>query len=336
MTEACCYKARDNNAVECNLCIINCKIKEGNTGFCGVRENKRGRLYNTIYGKLSSFSTDFIEKAPLYHFYPNHKFMTIGSVGCNLKCDFCLTWSITQVDPQTVETEELEIEKIIKSAKELECRGIVYTHSEPTLNIEYYSKLAKAAKENGLVNAFATNGLITLEAFDVIEDYLDAVSLTIKGSEDFYKEVCGVKVDKAHFSLLIKKIKEKGIHLEIVYVLIPGKNDDEGSLDGLIRLAKEADAPLIFLRFFPSHKMDGLGSTSEEALESALNMAYDKGLKHVYVENIHSHPGKNTYCEGCKKPVIKREGYGITEWNIEEGACKFCGTKIPIIGEAKR
>jgi pyruvate formate lyase activating enzyme len=335
MTEACCFKAHDN-FVECNLCIINCKIKEGSTGFCGVRENRGGKLYNTIYGKLSSFSTDFIEKAPLYHFYPNHKFLTIGGVGCNLKCDFCLTWNITQVEPQTVETDELDVEKIIKSAKELECRGIVYTHSEPTLNIEYYRELMKDAKENGLVNAFATNGLITLEAFDIIGNYLDAVSLTIKGSEGFYKEVCGVKVDRAHFPPLIKRIKEKGIHLEIVYILIPGKNDDEGSLNDLIELVKDADSPLIFLRFFPSYKMDSLGSTPEEALENALNMAYDKGLKHVYVENIHSHPGKNTYCESCKKPVIKREGYGIVEWNIGGGSCKFCGTKIPIIGEAKR
>ena len=85
MTEACCYKTLDNDGVECNLCIINCKIKDGNKGFCGVRENRNGKLHSLIYWKLSSFSTDFIEKAPLYHFYPNHKFMTIGSVGCNLR-----------------------------------------------------------------------------------------------------------------------------------------------------------------------------------------------------------------------------------------------------------
>jgi pyruvate formate lyase activating enzyme len=335
MTEACCWKSHEN-AVECNLCIINCKIKEGDAGFCGVRENQKGKLYTSIYGKLSSFSTDFIEKAPLYHFYPNHKFLTVGSVGCNLKCDFCLTWSITQVDPQSVETDELGIEKIIKSAHELSCRGIVYTHSEPALNLEYYIELAKNAKGAGLTNVFATNGLISLEAFEKIADCLDAVALTIKGNADFYKEVCGVKVDKSHFLQLTKKIKEKGIHLEVVYVLIPGQNDSEESLIELIELVKDADAPLIFLRYFPSYKMDDLDSTSEEALEIALNMAYDKGLKHVYIENIFSHPGKNTYCEGCKKPVIKREGYGIVEWNLIDGHCKFCGAKIPIRGEAHR
>ena len=334
MTEACCYKTRDNNIVECTLCIINCKIKEGGAGFCGVRENNGGKLISTIYGKLSSFSTDFIEKAPLYHFYPNHKFLTIGSVGCNLKCDFCLTWSITQVDPQSVKTDELGIEKMIKSARELRCKGIVYTHSEPTLNIEYYKEIMEKAGDAGLANVFATNGLVTLDAFERIAPYVDAIALTIKGTEDFYKEVCGVRVDKSHFLKLIKKIKEKGIHLEIVYVLIPGHNDDGDSLDELFELAKGAEAPLIFLRFFPSHKMSDLGSTTEETLEKALNAAYEEGLSYVYMENIFAHPGKNTYCGKCKKAVIEREGYGIVEWNLSEGACKFCGAKVPIIGEA--
>ncbi len=335
MTEAWCYESH-STIVSCDLCIVNCKIKDGEKGFCGVRENREGKLHSLIYGELSSFSTDFIEKAPLYHFYPNHKFLTIGSVGCNLRCKFCLTWNITQVDPESVKTDEMAVEKIVRSAKELGCKGIVYTHSEPALNLEYYAELMKEAEDSGLVNVFATNGLISLEAFDKIADYVDAVTLTIKGSEDFYKEVCGVKLDKSHFADLVKKIKKIGVHLEIVYILIPDKNDDEGSLAELFELTKDANAPLIFLRFFPSYKMDDLGSTPEEVLEKALNLAYQEGLKYVYIENIFAHPGKNTYCEQCKKPVIKREGYGIVEWNLNDNSCKFCGAKIPIIGEASQ
>jgi pyruvate formate lyase activating enzyme len=192
----------------------------------------------------------------------------------------------------------------------------------------------KKAKDNNLVNVFATNGFISLKAFDLISDCLDAVTLTIKGNGDFYSKVCGVKVDKAHLSDLTRAIKAKDMHLEIVYLLIPGYNDDRNSLAELIGFVKNTNAPLIFLRFFPSYKMDNLGSTPEERLEYALNLAYQKGLKYVYLENIYSHPGKNTYCERCKKPLIKREGYGIIEWNLENNnSCKFCGTKIPIIGE---
>jgi len=80
--------------------------------------------------------------------------------------------------------------------------------------------------------------------------------------------------------------------------------------------------------------MDNIGSTPEEDLERVLNLGYEYGLKYVYMENIFAHPGKNTYCEKCKEPLIKREGYGIVEWNMSEGSCKFCGAKTPIIGEA--
>ncbi len=107
-------------------------------------------------------------------------------------------------------------------------------------------------------------------------------------------------------------------------------------MEELTGLVKKADAPLIFLRFFPSYKMDNMDSTREKDLENALNIAYKKGLEYVYIENIFAHPGKNTYCAKCKEPVIKREGYGIVEWNLDEGMCKFCKAKIPILGEAVR
>ncbi|MFQ6136588.1 MAG: AmmeMemoRadiSam system radical SAM enzyme [Candidatus Hydrothermarchaeales archaeon] len=333
MIEACCYDTYDKT-VKCELCVINCEIKDGKKGFCKVRQNLGGKLYNSIYGELSSFSTDFIEKAPCYHFYPNHKFLTIGSIGCNLRCGFCLTWNISQVDPGDVKAESIEIEKLIRSAKELKCRGIVYTHSEPTLNIEYYVELMKEARRNNLANVFATNGYISLKAFDLISEYLDAVALTVKGNGDFYNEVCGVKFEKTHLTRLVDAVKARGIHLEVVYVLIPGYNDDEGSLIELINFVRNAEAPLIFLRFVPSYKMDKLDSPSEESMEYALNLAYEKGLKYAYLENIHTHPGKNTYCEKCKKLLIKRVGYGIVEWNLEDGKCSFCGANIPIVGKS--
>jgi pyruvate formate lyase activating enzyme len=333
MLEACCYEDLKDKRVKCNLCILKCMIRDGKRGFCRVRENKGGRLYNIIYGKLSSLSTDYIEKAPLYHFYPNHKFLTLGSLGCNLKCDFCLTWNITQVEPSEVKVDEMPAEKIVRSAKELTCKGIVYTHSEPTMNLEYYAEIMREAKKHGLVNVFATNGLISLEALDMLLDSVDAIPLTVKGSGDFYSRVCGARVEISHFERLVDAINDGGIHLEMVYVLISGFNDDEESLHQVIGLADRGNAPLIFLRFFPSYRMDHLDSPPEEEMERALNMAYGHGLKYAYLENIYSHPGKNTYCENCKKSLIKREGYGVVEWNLNGDRCSFCGVEIPVVGE---
>ncbi|MCJ7571127.1 MAG: AmmeMemoRadiSam system radical SAM enzyme, partial [Candidatus Thermoplasmatota archaeon] len=66
--EASFYKKLDDLKVQCHLCNHNCKILEGNTGICGVRQNKEGKLYSLIYGLCSSIASDPIEKKPLYHF----------------------------------------------------------------------------------------------------------------------------------------------------------------------------------------------------------------------------------------------------------------------------
>jgi pyruvate formate lyase activating enzyme len=334
MHEAWCYSKLDSKKVKCNLCIIRCVIADGNRGRCGTRENSGGSLYNTVYGRLSTFSTDFIEKVPLYHFFPNHKFLAVGGVGCNLSCDFCLTWNITQKPLEDIQTEVVFPERLVESALKLGCKGIAYTHSEPTLDIEFYSKVMKIAKDKGLSNVFATNGFISISAFGKIAPLVDAVALTIKGGEDFYQKRCGVKFDKSHFTKLIEMVKEKGIHLEIVYVLIPGENTDEESLILGIELARDSNSPIIFLRFFPSYKMDKIDSPSEDELERALNLAYEHGVEHAYMENIFEHPGKNTYCSNCGCTLIKREGYGIVKWSIKDKRCPSCGENIKIEGEA--
>ncbi len=333
MHEAWCYKPLSGRKVKCNLCILGCTIDTGKRGRCKTRENREGKLFNIIYGGLSSFSTDFIEKTPLYHFYPNHRFLTIGSAGCNLSCKFCLTWSITQKLVDELTLDFIAPARLLDSARELNCRGIVYTHSEPTLNIEFYSEIMEKAKSQGLLNVFATNGFISIEAFKRISHLLDAVALTYKGSKDFYTDICGVISEDAHFQDLVSEIKKNGIHLEVIYVLIPGVNDDRDSLEEVINFALKAEAPLIFLRFFPSYKMDDIESPTDKDLERALHTAYQMGLEHVYVENIFEHPGKNTYCPGCGSVLVERKGYGIVSWRVREGRCPICSYRVSISGE---
>ncbi len=242
LREACCYERLSEGRVRCNLCIRRCTIGEGERGFCRVRGNRGGRLYNLYYGELSSFSVDYVEKTPLYLFYPNHQFLNLGGVGCNLACEFCLAWNITQVEPEEVRTSRLTPEQIVSAAIATRCRGIVYTHSEPTLNLEFYLEVMKAARERGLKNVLATNGYVTLEAFSMLEPYLDAVALTVKGSAEFYSRRCGFTYAREHLHALAERIRRAGIHLEVVMVLVPNENDDEASVAEAVELAKRGDA----------------------------------------------------------------------------------------------
>jgi pyruvate formate lyase activating enzyme len=90
------------------------------------------------------------------------------------------------------------------------------------------------------------------------------------------------------------------------------------------------DAPLHFTRFHPTYLIKNLPDTSVQTLEKARRTALDGGLHYVYIGNVPGHEGENTYCPNCKKVVIGRIGYTITENNIDKnGRCKFCKTPIP-------
>lgn len=66
--------------------------------------------------------------------------------------------------------------------------------------------------------------------------------------------------------------------------------------------------------------------TPVATLRRARDQAKAAGLKHVYLGNIRDVEGQSSYCTGCGKEVIGRDGYEITAWNLDaQGHCPDCG-----------
>jgi pyruvate formate lyase activating enzyme len=159
---------------------------------------------------------------------------------------------------------------------------------------------------------------------------LDAIKIDLKGySEDFYRNVCGAELKPVLKS--IKQIAKSRTHLEIVNLVVPTLNDSDKMLLELIEWVLGEvgpHVPLHFSRFHPAYQMLNLPPTPVATLERARDMAISKGIHYPYVGNMPSHPGDNTYCPSCKKVLIKRRGFFVTEMNIKSGRCKFCNRKI--------
>ncbi len=299
-----------------------------------MRENVEGKLYTLNYGAASSVAVDPIEKKPLFHFYPGSSVLSLGSVGCNFRCKYCQNWNISQAELEDISLREIMPEDAVKLAKEYECKSIAWTYNEPTMWLEYTIDSAKLAKKKDLKTVYVTNGYMTEESLEMIGPYLDAANVDLKGmSEHFYKELCDARMQPVLDN--IKRIHDKKIHMEITNLMIPGYNDSEENINALINFMVEevgVEVPLHFTRFFPYYQMKDVPPTAVADLEKAYNIARDAGMKYVYIGNVPSGKGENTYCYSCGELLMERNGYQIMEDGLKKDKkCPGCGASIDIV-----
>jgi pyruvate formate lyase activating enzyme len=73
----------------CALCPHVCVIPAGRTGLCGVRHNAGGIIIAGAYGLISSAALDPVEKKPLARYKPGASVLSVGGVGCSMRCPYC-------------------------------------------------------------------------------------------------------------------------------------------------------------------------------------------------------------------------------------------------------
>ncbi len=280
--EALWYEKLDNDIVHCHLCPHNCKIAEGKSGICKVRQNNKGTLYSLNYKKATSIAMDPMEKKPLYHFHPGKYILSIGTYGCNFRCGFCQNHEISQ---NTLSGQTLDVDELIKICKSKpNCVGIAYTYNEPTIWYEFVLECAKKFKEADLANVLVTNGYINTEPLKELLPYIDAMNIDLKSMNDeFYKKICGGKLEP-----IKNTIKEaiENCHVEITSLIIPTKNDSPDNMEQLSKwiASLNPDTPLHLSRYYPAYKMQ-IPPTDPVTLLKLKDIALQH-LKHVYIGNV--------------------------------------------------
>ncbi len=334
MKTALFYKKLDHSRVQCLLCPYNCILADGKLGICGVRRNRGGVLYNETYGKVSSLHFDPIEKKPLYHFFPGSIILSIGSIGCNMKCSFCQNYEISQTTIDDFRwLKHYSVDEIVDIATDKAGNtGISYTYNEPIINYEYMLEIATKIKEKNIYNTMVSNGYINPEPLKKLIPVIDAFSIDLKAfTDDFLK-----KYTKSTLRPVLETLKilhQNGKHLEITNLVIPTLNDDPLTFEKMIDwIYKELGeyTVLHLSRYFPHYKMN-IPSTPESTLKRLYNIANEK-LHYVYLGNVAGSEGQNTYCPACHHLLISRFGYYTSKTGItDDGKCKKCGHVIPNI-----
>ena len=316
--------------IQCELCPKMCIIEPGQSGECRVRINIDGVLRTVVYGYPCSIHIDPVEKKPLFHFLPGTGIVSIATVGCNLHCRNCQNWEISQANPEESQAQLWPPEKLVGFARYNRCPSLAYTYTDPIVYYEYTYDTAKLARQGGLRSVLVTAGYINEEPWRRLLEYVDAANIDLKGmTDDFYRRICSGTLKPVQEALIIAKAS--GVLVEVTNLVIPTLNDKPEEIRELCRWVKAnlgRETPLHFSGFTPRYKMLHLPATSLKALEIAREIAISEGLDYVYIGNVRSKEGENTYCPGCKRLLIERKGYFIMQNRLKDGRCPDCDKEI--------
>ena len=254
---------------QCEVCFRQCRLEEGQTGFCGARENQGGMIIPKSYGQLTAIALDPIEKKPLARFFPGSMILSVGSYGCSMACPFCQNHEIAR--PADVPPTQ-------------------YVNNEMTTAYEYIRDTAKLIRAQGMKNVLVTNGNVRAEVLETFLPYIDAMNIDLKCfSEKTYREVLSGDLPTVKEFIRLAAEAEH-CHVELTTLIVPGMNDAEEEMREACRwiasLAGGAgrEIPLHVTRFFPRFRMSGSRPTPVRTVYRLADVARET-LEYVYTGN---------------------------------------------------
>ena len=333
------WEAADGDRLRCLLCPHRCLIAPERTGLCRVRLNRDGTLVLPHWGRVSGLAMDPVEKKPLYHYHPGRQVLSVGFLGCSLRCPFCQNHRISQ--HTDAPARDLEPAELVELARREGSFGLAYTYSEPLVHAEYVLETARLARAAGLKNVLVTNGYLNEGPAAELLEVIDAANVDLKGFRpEFYRRELGGGLEEVkRFLRQAAGRRPAGgarpgaapLHLEVTTLVIPGCNDGEEEIEELARFLAglSPDLPYHLSGYFPSWRYDR-PPTPAATLERLAAVAR-RHLRHVYLGNVRGEE-PDTRCPSCGTPWIRRQGYRVRVEGIAGGRCRGCGAPVPIEG----
>lgn len=322
--------------VRCHACAFECTLAPGTRGACKVRWNQDGAL-RVPWGYVGATQVEPIEKKPLYHVMPGASSLSIGMLGCNLRCGYCQNWKLSQAfrDPAAhTNPFPLDLPPLVDAAVERGVKVVVATFNEPLVNAEWCVELFRLTQQAGLVNVVATNGHANARVLRYLRPTVDALRIDLKAfSPSGYRALSG---ELAPVLATIEHAVSEGFWVEVATPLIPGFNDDLVEVRRMARFLASVskDIPWHLVAFHPDYKMTNVPHTSRQRVAEVRQCAQAEGLHFVYSLNARQAGEQDTRCAHCREQLIARAAYEIRKNHLLHGLCHSCGTRIPGIWSA--
>jgi len=313
---------RDPDGIQCRLCVNACRIPVGSFGYCGVRENRAGRVRAWMGGGSVSWYLDNLPTNCVADWvcaggsgagYPEYahadgpeygyKNLAVFYHACTFDCLFCQNWTYR------LETRRGPVRSPEELANSVDDRTscICFFGGDPTPQLPHAlraSRMAVAKARQGesggrriLRICWETNGSMHPAAAETVMrlsiETGGCVKFDIKAfNEELHIALCGVTNRRTldNFVLLASLASRRPELPALVAstLLVPGYVEEEevraiaSFIAGL-----DPDIPYALLAFHPHFRMADLHTTSARHAERAREAALSAGLRNVRIGNLH-------------------------------------------------
>lgn len=276
---------RDGSEARCGLCHHACRIPAGKAGWCGARRFDGEKLTSPYLGRFCSIAVDPIEKKPLYHWRPGTAILSLGSIGCTMRCPFCQNHDIAHPGARGEPVlTPVSIRKLALETRRLGLDSVAYTYNEPALQAEYIIAAAPALRDSGIATVLVSNGMYSEALLAELAPVVDAANIDVKTFNAAAYAKLGGSLDTVKRT--VAALLERGVHVECTTLVVPGVSDNPDEfaeeLNWLVSLSP--DIPLHISRYRPAYRYTA-APTSIELLERFARMAKAK-LTHAHIGNV--------------------------------------------------
>jgi len=291
---------RSEDGIQCNLCANKCRLKEGERGHCGVRENSGGKLIpSTGYALAHTYLDPLPTNCCASWFCPGSreqgKNLAVFFYGCNFDCLFCQNSSHKKID----DAQKIKLDEFVHQAvsnKEISCICFFGGSPEPQLPfaIKASEEILKERPEVRMCWELNGNGNedFLVKAAKLSTESGGILKMDLKTfNPNLNKALCGVYNEQAYtnFKLIADKFfsERESPMLTVTTLLIPGYID---TIE-IERIAKfiasiNEEIPYSLLGFHPDFWMADLPATPKELADECYSVA-KKHLKNVNIGNKH-------------------------------------------------
>lgn len=289
----------DSAGVQCTLCVNQCSIGEGKSGYCGIRHNVDGRIsapdenwaYVSWYHDPlpTNCVADWVCLGSHDYGYTN---LAVFYQGCTFNCLFCQNWHYRDHRTKST-TEEL------MHAADPATGCICFFGGDPTPFALHNCEVARLvlARHRKTRICWETNGSASPHIVRKWVDYAlrsnGCIKIDFKAFSDTMNvALCGAsnKNTKHNIQLVARAMKEreKPPLLIVSTLLIPGYIDEQ-ELTSMAQFISSVDTsiPWSFLGFYPHFYFADMPRTSHSQADMALAIAKEHGIENTHVGNTH-------------------------------------------------